>query len=151
MGMIREFKEFAMRGNVLDLAVGIIIGAAFTTIVTSFVNDLIMPPIGVVTGGVDFKDKKYVMAPPVTDKDGKVIKPAAELRYGNFINAVINFLIVAFAVFLLIKAVNTATRKLRPPPPVGEPTNKECPLCCSSIPYRAKKCPHCTAELPAMA
>src|SRR5687767_9643987 len=122
MGMVREFKEFAMRGNVLDLAVGIIIGAAFGLIVSSFVNDIVMPPIGVVTGGVDFKDKKFVMAPAVLDKDGKVVKPAAELRYGNFINALINFLIVAFAVFLLIKAVNTATRKLRPPPPPGEPT-----------------------------
>ena len=151
MGMIREFKEFAMRGNVLDLAVGIIIGAAFTTIVNSFVNDIIMPPIGVVTGGVDFKDKKYVMAPEQKAADGKVIKPATELRYGNFINAVINFLIVAFAVFLLVKAVNTATKSVRPPPPPGEPTNKECAMCCSSIPYRAKKCPQCTADLPAMA
>lgn len=149
MGMLREFKEFAMRGSVLDLAVGIIIGAAFTTIVNSFVNDIVMPPLGVVTGGVDFRDKKVVMAPAQVDKDGKVIKPATELRYGNFINAVINFLIVALAVFLLIKAVNTATRRLRPPPPPGEPTNKECPMCCSSIPFRAKKCPQCTAELAA--
>ena len=153
MGMIREFKEFAMRGNVLDLAVGIIIGAAFTTIVTSFVNDIIMPPVGVVTGGVDFKDKKIVMAPEQRDPADptKIKKPATELRYGNFINAVINFVIVAFAVFLLVKAVNTATKSVRPPPPPGEPTNKECSMCCSSIPYRAKKCPQCTADLPAMA
>jgi large conductance mechanosensitive channel len=147
--MVREFKEFAMRGNVLDLAVGIIIGAAFTTIVTSFVNDIIMPPVGMATGGVDFKDKKVVLAPAVTDESGKVVKPAAELRYGNFINAVINFTIVAFSVFLLVKAVNTATKKVRPPPPPGEPTTKECPLCLSTIPYQAKKCSQCTADFAA--
>src|SRR5439155_6851389 len=130
MGWLREFKEFAMRGNVLDLAVGIFIGAAFTTIVTSFVNDIIMPPIGVVTGGVDFKDKKVVIKPAEMDPadPAKVKKPATELRYGNFINAVINFVIVAFAVFLLVKAVNSATKKVSKPPPPGEPTSKECPM-----------------------
>ena len=151
MGLLREFKEFAMRGNVLDLAVGIIIGAAFTLIVNSFVNDVIMPPLGVVTGGVDFKDKKIVLKPEERDPADptKIKKAATELRYGNFINAVINFLIVAFAVFLLIKAVNAATRKVVKPPPPGEPTAKECPMCTSSIPFRAKKCPHCTADLAA--
>jgi large conductance mechanosensitive channel len=148
MGWLREFKEFAMRGNVMDLAVGIIIGAAFTTIVNSLVNDVIMPPVGVVTGGVDFKDKMVKIKEPVVDPaTGKETKPATFLRYGNFINAVINFLIVAFSVFLLVKALNHATKKVSKPPPPGEPTNKECPMCTSSIPFRAKKCPQCTADL----
>ncbi len=150
MGWLREFKEFAMRGSVLDLAVGIIIGAAFTTIVNSFVNDVIMPPLGVITGGVDFSDKKVVIkgeehGDPAHPE--KVTKPATEIRYGKFINAVINFLIVAFSIFLLVKAVNSATKKVSKPPPPGEPTSKECPMCTSSIPFRAKKCPQCTAEL----
>src|SRR4051794_7140059 len=150
MPRCREFKEFAMRANVLDLAVGIIIGAAFTTIVNSFVTDVVMPPIGVVTGGVDFADKKVVIRAAEFDPaTGKEKKPETAIRYGKFINAVINFLIVAFSVFLLVKAVNTATRKVVRPPPPGEPTNKECPMCVSSIPFRAKKCPQCTADLQA--
>jgi large conductance mechanosensitive channel len=152
MGLLREFKEFAMRGNVLDLAVGIIIGAAFTTIVNSFVNDVIMPPLGIVTGGVDFADKQVELRAEQKDPaTQKVIRPATYLRYGKFINAVIQFLIVAFSVFLLVKVVNTATKKVSRPPPPGEPTNKECPMCTSSIPYRATKCPQCTADLPAPA
>lgn len=151
MGLLREFKEFAMRGNVLDLAVGIIIGAAFTTIVNSFVNDVIMPPLGVVTGGGDFADKKFVVRAAELDRAGKETRPETAIRYGKFINAIIQFLIVAFAVFLLVKAVNTATRRVSRPPPPGEPTVKECPLCISSIPFRAKKCPHCTADLTAAA
>src|SRR5205823_5581648 len=144
-----EFKEFAMRGSVLDLAVGIIIGAAFTTIVKSLVDDVVMPPIGLVTGGVDFGDKKVVIRKAEYDAAGKEIKPETAIRYGKFINNVINFLIVAFSVFLLVKAVNSATKKVARPPPPGEPAAKECPMCTSQIPYRAKKCPQCTADLTA--
>ena len=154
MGWLREFKEFAMRGNVLDLAIGIVIGVAFTAIVNSFVADIIMPPVGVVAGGVDFADKKIVLRPaeygdPANPQ--KETKPETAIRYGKFINAVINFLIVAFSVFLMVKAVNAATKRVVKPPPPGEPTNKECPMCTSSIPYRAKKCPNCTADLPVAA
>jgi large conductance mechanosensitive channel len=125
MGLIKEFKEFAMRGNVVDLAVGVIIGAAFGGIVNSLVKDVIMPPIGLVTGGVDFKDKVLVLkegVQPVVDAAGKVITPesaAVTLNYGLFINALINFLIIAFCIFLIIKAMNKAMPKPPPPPPPG--------------------------------
>src|SRR5215217_6444221 len=149
MGMIREFRDFAMRGNVLDLAVGIIIGAAFTTVVTSFVNDVIMPPLGLVTGGVDFADKQAQLRPAQVDAAGKETKPATVIRYGKFINAIVNFLIVAFAVFMLVKAVNTTTKRVVKPPPETGPTSKECPFCLSTIPINAKKCSQCTADLVA--
>ncbi len=110
MGMIREFREFAMRGNVLDLAVGIIIGAAFTTIVNSLVKDVLMPPLGVATGGVDFAEKKLILAAATLDAAGKVVKPEVTLNYGSFVNAIIQFLIVAFAIFLVVKAINVARR-----------------------------------------
>jgi large conductance mechanosensitive channel len=125
MGLIKEFKEFAMRGNVVDLAVGVIIGAAFGGIVNSLVKDVIMPPIGVLSGGVDFKDKVIVLkegVQPVVDAAGKVISPeiaAVTLNYGLFINAIINFLIIAFCIFLIIKAMNKAMPKPPPPPPPG--------------------------------
>jgi large conductance mechanosensitive channel len=118
MGMIQEFKQFAMRGNVVDMAVGIIIGGAFGTIVKSLVDDIIMPPIGVVTNGMDFKTLAYELKPPVGDK------PAVMLNYGSFINNCITFLIIAFAVFLLVKGVNAAQARLLggdPPSPVPPP------------------------------
>jgi large conductance mechanosensitive channel len=130
MGLIKEFKEFAMRGNVVDLAVGVIIGAAFGGIVNSLVKDVIMPPIGVLSGGVDFKDKVFTLkegVQPVVDAAGKVITPeiaAVTLNYGLFINAVINFLIIAFCIFLIIKAMNKAMPKPPPPPPPG-PTKEQ--------------------------
>jgi large conductance mechanosensitive channel len=124
MGMMQEFKKFALRGNVMDMAVGIIIGAAFGTVVKSLVDDIIMPPIGVVTSGVDFKSQHYVLKDEEKDGTGKVTKPAQVLNYGQFINNVISFLIVAFAVFLIVKGMNTAESKLSlglqpdaPPPP----------------------------------
>jgi large conductance mechanosensitive channel len=126
MSFIGEFKKFALRGNVMDMAVGIIIGGAFGTVVKSMVDDIIMPPIGVVTSGVDFKSLNYVLKPAEKDpKDAnKILKPAQVLNYGQFINNVISFLIIAFAVFLLVKAMNTAESKLSlglqpdaPPPP----------------------------------
>jgi len=109
MGFFSEFKEFASKGNVMDLAVGIIIGAAFGKIVTSFVNDILMPPIGIVIGGVDFKELKLVLKGAVME-NGKVVSEAVTVNYGNFIQSVIDFLIIAFAIFLLIKAINKLKR-----------------------------------------
>lgn len=106
MGLIQEFKEFAIKGNAVDMAVGIVIGAAFTKIVNSLVNDIIMPPLGLLLGGVDFKDKVVNLKEAVTGPDGTVIQPAIDLRYGLFINNIIDFLIVAFAIFMAVKVVN---------------------------------------------
>ncbi len=143
--MLKEFKQFAMRGNVVDLAVGVIIGAAFGKIVSSLVEDVIMPPIGRLLGHVDFSglfinlsDKSYE-----TLADAKA-HSAATLNYGIFLNSVINFLIVAFAVFLVVHQVNRWTRK--PEAPVA-PTTKDCPQCAMAIPLAAKRCGHCTAQL----
>ena len=148
--MLKEFKEFAMKGNVLDMAVGIIIGAAFGTIIGSLVADVIMPPIGLLLGNVDFSNLFLVL------KEGKVAGPYASLaaakaagavsiNIGVFINTVINFIIVAFAIFLLIRNVNRMKRKEEAPPSV--PTTKECPRCFTAIPIKASRCPHCTSEL----
>jgi large conductance mechanosensitive channel len=148
--MLKEFKEFAMRGNVLDMAVGIIIGAAFGTIVASFVADIIMPPIGMLLGNVDFSNIFVVL------KDGKVPGPyasvaaakaagATSINFGLFVNTIINFAIVAFAIFLVIRNVNKLKRKEEVPPPV--PTTKDCPFCLSTIPVKATRCGHCTSEL----
>jgi large conductance mechanosensitive channel len=122
MGLIKEFKEFALRGNVVDLAVGVIIGAAFGSIVNSLVKDVLMPPIGLLTGGVDFKDKMVVLKPAVMDGD-KVVVAANTLNYGLFLNAVINFLIVAFCIFVVVKLMNMAKRTTPPPP--APPTKTE--------------------------
>ena len=121
MGIIKEFKEFAMRGNVMDMAVGIIIGAAFSGIVNSFVKDVLMPPLGYLSGGIDFSDKKMVLKQGVTASEGVKAVPEVALNYGTFINAVINFLIVSFAIFLLIKGMNRLRRKeeAAPAPPPG--------------------------------
>ncbi|HYE61297.1 MAG TPA: large-conductance mechanosensitive channel protein MscL [Phycisphaerales bacterium] len=123
MGLIREFREFAMRGNVVDLAVGVIIGAAFGNIVNSLVKDILMPPIGFLTGGVDFKDKKFVLKEAIMEGE-KVITPEVAVTYGVFINTLINFLIVAFCIFMVIKAMNRAFPKPPPPPPPG-PTKEQ--------------------------
>ena len=148
--MLKEFKEFAMKGNVLDMAVGIVIGAAFGTIVSSFVADVIMPPIGLLLGNADFSNLFLVL------KGGKVAGPYASLaaakaagavsmNIGVFINTVINFIIVGFAIFLLIRNVNQMKRKEQAPPHV--PTTKDCPHCFTAIPIKATRCPHCTSEL----
>jgi len=148
--MFKEFKEFAMRGNVVDMAVGIIIGGAFGTIVKSLVADVLMPPIGLLLGGVDFANFFAVL------KEGTTPGPYAALadaqaagavtvNYGIFLNGVISFLIVAFAVFLLIKGINELRRKEEAPP--AEPTTKDCSFCCSPIPIKATRCPQCTSEL----
>ena len=148
--MLKEFKEFAMRGNVVDMAVGIIIGGAFGTIVKSLVNDVIMPPIGYILGGVDFSDlfitiKQGTTEGPYATLANAQAAGAVTLNYGLFINAVISFLIVAFAVFLLVKGLNKLHREKEAP--AAEPTTKECPHCFSVIPIKATRCPHCTSEL----
>lgn len=137
--MIKEFKEFAVKGNVVDMAVGIIIGAAFGTIVKSLVDDVIMPPIGLLLGKVDFSNLV------ITLKEGTADAPAVALRYGAFINTVISFLIVAIAVFFLVKGINQLKKQEAAPP--AEPATKECPFCFSAIPLKAVKCPHCTSGL----
>lgn len=129
-----EFKKFAMRGNVMDMAVGIIIGAAFGKIVDSMVKDIIMPPIGLLLGKVDFSDLKIKLADDVS------------INYGIFLNNVISFIIVAFAVFVLIKAVNKLQEKMIKEE-AAAPTTKKCPYCCEYIPLAAVKCPHCTSDL----
>jgi large conductance mechanosensitive channel len=143
--MIKEFKEFAMRGNVVDMAVGIIIGGAFGKIVSSLVTDVIMPPIGVLMGGVDFSKLAITVKAAGVDAAGAVV-PAVVIGYGKFINVVIDFVIVAFCIFLLIKAMN-ALKKKEAPAPAPVPTTKDCPYCLSAIPIKATRCPHCTSEV----
>src|SRR5438045_4176151 len=146
--MWKEFKEFAVKGSALDLAVGVIVGAAFTGIVNSLVKDIIMPPLGVVTGGLDFSNQFVVLkhAP----LGGTFATPAEAAKagaitwnYGNFITLIINFVIVAWAIFLLVKGIN----KMKRPHPSTPPTSKDCPACTMTIPIKATRCPHCTTQL----
>ncbi|MBB3065210.1 MULTISPECIES: large conductance mechanosensitive channel protein MscL [Limibacillus] len=147
--MLKEFKEFAMRGNVVDMAVGIIIGAAFGGIVKSLVADVIMPPIGVLLGGVDFSNIFINLSGGDFDSLAAAQEAgAATLNIGVFINTVINFVIVAFAIFLLIRAINQLKRK-EEEAPAAEPTTKDCPHCLSTIPVKATRCGHCTSQLNA--
>ena len=140
-----EFKTFAMRGNVMDMAVGIIIGAAFGKIVSSMVEDVIMPPIGWVLGNVDFSDLKLVLVQKSAEAEEVAIK------YGAFLNTVISFIIVAFAVFILIKAINTLQAKMlkaeADAAANAAPTTKKCPYCCNDVALEATRCPFCTSEL----
>jgi large conductance mechanosensitive channel len=150
--MFKEFKEFAMRGNVVDMAVGIIIGAAFGSIVKSLVADVIMPPIGLLLGNVDFSNLFAVIKQGSSAGAFATVAEAQKagavtINYGMFINTVISFLIVAFAVFLLIKGLNAMKRAEEAPP--EEPTTKECPHCFSEIPIKATRCGFCTSELSA--
>jgi large conductance mechanosensitive channel len=146
--VLMEFKEFAMRGNVLDMAIGIIIGAAFGKIINSFVSDLLMPPLGLILGNVDFSNLFINLS-------GKSFASVAEakaagaptLNYGIFVNSVIDFIIVAFAIFLLVRQVNRFKRTQEAAP--AAPTTKECVYCLSSVPIKATRCPHCTSELKA--
>jgi large conductance mechanosensitive channel len=144
--MLKEFKEFVMRGNVIDLAVGVIIGGAFGRIVTSLVNDIIMPPIGLLLKGVNFADLFVSLNRQAyaTLADAQAAG-APVLTYGNFIKNIVDFLIIALVIFLMIKAINAAKRKPAPAP--AEPTTKECPHCFTAIPVKATRCPHCTANL----
>lgn len=152
--MIKEFKEFAMRGNVLDMAVGIIIGASFGSVVRSLVDDVIMPPVGLILGNVDFSNLFIVL------REGDIVGPylsiaeaqaagAVTLNYGLFINTIITFVIVAFAVFLLIRSVNIIQRTEEESP--SEPTTKACPFCFMDIPMDAIRCPQCTSDLERVA
>ena len=143
----KEFKEFAIKGNAVDLAVGVIIGAAFGSIVTSLVKDIVMPPISLLTGGLDFSNKFIVLR---AAKDGSVAfhTPADAVKagaitwnYGNFVTLLINFLIVAGAVFLLVRAINRMKQ-----PKHADPVTKDCPACAMTIPVKATRCPHCTTE-----
>jgi large conductance mechanosensitive channel len=143
--MLKEFKEFAMKGNVLDLAVGFIIGAAFGKIVSSLVSDIIMPPIGVILGKVDFSNLFVTLSgPSFPTLAAAKAAGAPTLNYGVFINNIIDFLIVAFAVFLIVRIVN----RWKPVPPTA-PLTKECPYCGTKLPLKATRCSGCTAQLPA--
>lgn len=148
--MWKEFKEFAMRGNVIDMAVGIIIGAAFGTIVKSLVSDIIMPPIGLLLGNVDFSNlfltiKEGATAGPYATVDAAQKAGAVTLNYGVFINTVISFLIVAFSIFIIIKSLNKMKKKEEEAP--AQPTTKDCPYCLEKISISAKRCSHCTSQL----
>jgi large conductance mechanosensitive channel len=144
--MFKEFKEFAMKGNVLDMAVGIIIGAAFGKIITSFVSDVLMPPLGLLLGKMDFSNMFINLSgqgfPTVAAAKAA---GAATLNYGIFFNTIIDFIIVAFAIFLVIRQMN----KMKRQPPAAPPNTKDCPFCVSAIPIQAKRCPHCTSQLSA--
>jgi len=147
--MWKEFKEFAIKGNAVDLAVGVIIGAAFGAIVQSLVKDILMPPITLLTGGLDFTKKFIVLkagAGGVTNfatPDQAVAAGAVTWNYGIFITLVVNFLIVAFCIFLVVRAMN----KMKRPAPDSPPVSKDCPACAMTIPVKAIRCPHCTTEL----
>jgi len=149
--MLNEFKKFVMRGSVVDMAVGIIIGAAFGTIVKSLVSDIIMPPIGLLLGNVDFANLFAVLkegakaAGPYASLADAQAAGAVTINYGVFINTIISFIIVAFAIFLIIRKINELKKQEEAPP--AEPTTKDCPFCFTSIPIKATRCPHCTSKL----
>lgn len=144
--MLEEFKKFAMRGNVLDMAVGIIIGGAFGKIVTSLVNDILMPPIGLLLGKMDFSNLFINLSgQPYASLAEAKEAGAATINYGAFFNTVIDFIIVAFAIFLLIRQINRMQREAEVAP--AAPTTKECPYCLSTIPIKATRCAYCTSEL----
>jgi large conductance mechanosensitive channel len=149
--MFKEFKEFAMRGSVVDMAIGIVIGAAFGTIVKSFVDDVLMPPIGLLMGNVDFSNLFITLkegskaAGPYASVAAAKAAGAVTLNWGAFINTIISFIIIAFAVFMVIKGINRMKREKEAPP--AEATTKECPFCFTAIPIQAKRCPHCTSQL----
>jgi large conductance mechanosensitive channel len=151
--MFKEFKEFATRGNVVDMAVGIVIGAAFGTIVKSFVADVLMPPIGLLLGNVDFSNLFITLkegakaAGPYASLAAAKTAGAVTLNLGIFINTIISFIIIAFAVFLVIKGINRLKQEEAAPP--AEPASKECPFCFTAIPIQASRCPHCTSQLTA--
>jgi large conductance mechanosensitive channel len=144
--MWKEFKEFAVKGNAIDLAVGVVIGAAFGKIVSSIVEDLLMPPLGKLLGNLNFTDYYIALSDKVTPGMSLADAKKAGLpvfAYGNFITVLINFLIVAFCIFLVVKAIN----RMKRPAPAAEPVSKDCPACAMTIPIKATRCPHCTSEL----
>lgn len=144
--MLKEFKEFAMRGNVMDMAIGIVIGVAFGRIVTSLVNDVLMPPIGLILGKVDFSSLFINLSGTSYPTLAEAKKAgAAVMAYGAFLNTILDFVIVAFVIFLLIRQLN----RLKKPAPAAPPATKDCPFCLSAIPIKATRCPHCTSQLSA--
>jgi large conductance mechanosensitive channel len=149
--MLKEFREFAIRGNVIDMGVGIIIGAAFGTIVNSFVNDVVMPPVGLVLGKVDFSNLFIVLkegareAGPYASLAAAKAAGATTLNVGVFVNAIVSFLIITFAAFVMVKAMNELRRTRAAA--LAAPTTKECPRCCSTIPAKATRCPQCTSDI----
>jgi len=151
--MLKDFRDFIMKGNVLDLAVAVIIGGAFGKIVSSFVTDIIMPPIGLLLGNVDFANLFVVMkgaVPAGTSlAEAQKIAGVVTWNWGLFVNNVINFLIVALAIFLVVRASNRMTTAFKKPAPAAAPTTKECPYCLSTVPIKATRCPNCTSELKA--
>jgi large conductance mechanosensitive channel len=150
--MLEEFKKFAMKGNMVDMAVGIVIGAAFGAIVKSLVSDILMPPIGILTGNVNFSDLFVVLKEGTTPGPFATLAAANDagavtLNYGLLINTIVNFLIVAFAIFFVVRGINRLKAQEEAPP--EEPTTKECPLCLSTVPIKATRCGHCTSDLKA--
>ncbi len=148
--MLKEFRDFAMRGNVIDLAVGVVIGGAFGKIVTSFVNDVLMPPIGLLLGKVNFTDLYVVLKGEIPAgtplSEAKAITGAITWNYGAFLSTIIDFLIITFAVFLVIRIMNRMKKQENAAAP-AEPASKTCPYCATEIPVAAKRCPHCTSQL----
>ena len=161
MGMLKEFREFAMRGNVVDMAVGVIIGGAFGLIVKSVIDDLIMPPVGKIVGNVDFSNLYIPLSDKITQAQAAAAATNASFTlaladarkigpvwaYGNFITVLINFIILAFCIFMVIKAMNTMKKRLEAPAAPAEVTTKTCPQCCSMIPIKAVRCPNCTSQI----
>ena len=146
--MLKEFKEFAMRGNVMDMAIGIIIGAAFGKIVSSFVSDVLMPPLGLLMGNSDFSNKFLTLkGDSFATLDAAKEAGAVTMNYGLFLNTIIDFVIIAFAIFIIIKQINRMKKK----PEAAPPNTKECPYCLAAIPIKASRCGHCTSELKAEA
>ena len=144
--MFKEFRDFAMRGNVVDMAVGIVIGGAFGKIVSSFVKDVLMPPIGMLMGNVDFSNLFVNLGDTAFESLAAAQEAGAPtINYGVFINTVLDFIIIAFAIFLVVKAMNSAKKKEEAPP--AEPTDKDCPRCFTAIPIKATRCPHCTSDV----
>lgn len=144
--ILNEFKEFAVKGNVIDLAVGVIIGGAFGKIVTSLVNDIIMPPIGKLLGEVDFKELKYYLV-HTDGMDADQLAAAPSINYGQFINILLDFIIVAFCIFMLVKGINYLRNGNKKEEKPAAPTEKECPFCLSQVPIKATRCKFCTSEL----
>jgi large conductance mechanosensitive channel len=147
--MLKEFKEFAIKGNAVDMAVGVIIGAAFGSIIASFVKDIIMPPISVLTGGLDWSHKFVILRDAPGGTTFATAADAAKAgavtwNYGNFVTLIVNFVIVAFCIFLLVRAINNLRK-----PGAADPVSKDCPYCSMTIPIKATRCPHCTSEMSA--
>ncbi|MGH8127894.1 MAG: large-conductance mechanosensitive channel protein MscL [Gammaproteobacteria bacterium] len=151
-GFLKEFREFAVKGNAIDMAVGIVIGVAFGLIIKSLVADIIMPPIGLAIGHIDFKNLFWVLHVGHTPGPYHTVAEAAKagavtLNYGAFINTVISFIIIAFVIFMFVRSINKMRAKFENQPAPADPTTKDCPQCCTSIPIKATRCPNCTSAL----